>query len=83
MNYSENKYSKLVDFTALNGYYTIPILGLIGFCTNITFILVIFSPRFKDRNKFNYVIAKIAIETSGSLYFIGFQVKKIQIKMFF
>ena len=75
MNYSENKYSKLVDFTALNGYYTIPILGLIGFCTNITFILVIFSPRFKDRNKFNYVITKIAIDLVGCLYFIGFQVK--------
>ena len=75
MNSTENKYSKLVDFTALNGYYTIPILGLIGFCTNIICLLVIFSPRFKDRDKFYYVIVKISIETNGCLYFIGFQVK--------
>ena len=76
MNSTEyEKYSKLVNFTALNGYYTIPILGLTGFITNITCILVIFSPKFKDRNKFNYVITKMIIDTIGCLYFIGFQVK--------
>ena len=83
MNYSENKYSRLVDFTALNGYYTIPILGLIGFITNITCILVIFSPQFKDRNKFNYVISKMIIDIIGCLYFIGFQVKYILSKIHF
>jgi hypothetical protein len=75
MNYSENKYSKLVDFTAFNGYYTIPTLGLIGFCTNIACLLVIFSPKFKNRSKFNYLITKIIIEGISCLYFIGFQVK--------
>jgi hypothetical protein len=76
MNSTEDdKYSKLVDFTALNGYYTIPILGLIGFCTNIACILVIFSPKFKDRKKYNYVITKITIELFACVYFIGFQVK--------
>jgi hypothetical protein len=64
----------LVNFTALNGYYTIPILGLIGFCTNIICLLVIFSPMFKDKNKFFYVIVKIAIEVGGCLYSIGFQI---------
>ena len=68
---------KLADFTALNGYYTIPILGLIGFCTNIICLLIIFSPRFKKRDKFYYVIVKIVIEVSGCLYFVGFQVKFI------
>jgi hypothetical protein len=56
MNSSDNKYSKLVDFTALNGYYTIPILGLIGFCTNSICLLVIFSSRFKKKDKFYYLI---------------------------
>ena len=65
---------KLVNFTALNGYYTIPILGLIGFFTNIICLLVIFSPMFKDKNKFYFVIVKIAIEIGGCLYSIGFQV---------
>ena len=68
---------KLADFTALNGYYTIPILGLIGFCTNSICLLVIFSSRFKKKDKFNYVIVKIVIEASGCLYFVGFQVKFI------
>ena len=75
MNSTEYKYSELVDFTALNGYYTIPIFGLIGFCTNIACLLVIFSPKFKDRNKYNYVISKITIELFACVYFIGFQVK--------
>jgi hypothetical protein len=75
MNSTEYKYSELVDFTAFNGYYTIPILGLIGFCTNITCLLVIFSPTFKTRDKFYYVIVKIAIEANACLYLIGFQVK--------
>ena len=68
---------KLVDFTDLNGYYTVPILGLIGFLTNIICLLVIFSSRFKKKDKFNYVIVKIVIEASGCLYFVGFQVKFI------
>ena len=76
MNSTENNnYGKLVDFTALNGYYTIPILGLMGFCTNIACLSVIFSPKFKDRNKYNYVISKITIELFACVYFIGFQVK--------
>ena len=29
--------NELVDFTAFNGYFTIPILGLIGFCTNVIY----------------------------------------------
>ncbi len=65
---------KLVDFTALNGYYTVPILGLIVFLTNIICLLVIFSPMFKDKDKFYYVIVKIAIKVGGCLYSIGFQV---------
>jgi hypothetical protein len=77
MNSTENKYSELVNFTNLNGYYTIPILGLIGLCTNIICLLVIFSPKFKERHKFKYVITKIAIEMTGCLYSIGFQVKYI------
>ncbi len=75
MNSTEKEYSKLVDFTALNGYYTIPILGLIGFCTNIACLLVIFSPKFKDRNKYNYFITKITIELFACICFDGSQVK--------
>jgi hypothetical protein len=71
---------KLADFTALNGYYTIPILGLIGFCTNLICLLVMFSPRFKKKDKYYYVIVKIVIEASGCLYFVGFQVKFIFLK---
>ncbi len=56
MNFTENNYRELAAFTALNGYYTIPILGLIGFCTNLICLLVIFSPRFRNRDKFYYVI---------------------------
>jgi hypothetical protein len=74
MNSTEYKYSELVDFTAFNGYYTIPILGLIGFCTNITCLLVIFSPKFKNRDKFYYVIVKIAIEANACFFLVGFQV---------
>ena len=74
MNSTEYKYSELVDFTEFNGYYTIPILGLIGFCTNITCLLVIFSPKFKNRDKFYYVIVKIAIEANACFFLVGFQV---------
>lgn len=81
MNSTENLFSiswlnsfEWILFNTYKTYNSIPVKGLIGFVTNLICLLVIFSSMFKDRNKFNYVIVKIAIETSGCLYFIGFQV---------
>ena len=41
MNPTEDKYSKLVDFTAINGYYTIPILGIYNQVKKLYLILLI------------------------------------------
>ncbi len=49
---------KLLDFTIINGYYFIPLLGGIGFILNFVCLLVIFSANFKNREKFNYIIVK-------------------------
>ena len=46
----------LVEFTRVNGYYTIPILGATGLLTNLICLNVFYDKRFKERNKFKYVI---------------------------
>ena len=64
---------KLLDYTIINGYYFIPLLGGIGFIFNSVCLLVIFSANFKNREKFNYIIVELAIEMLGCIYFIVFQ----------
>ncbi len=63
----------LVEFTRVNGYYTIPILGATGLLTNLICLNVFYDKRFKERNKFKYVILKIFIDSFGCVYLIGFQ----------
>ena len=63
----------LVEFTRVNGYYTIPILGITGFLTNSICLNVFFDKRFKERKKFKYVILKLFIDLVGCVYLIGFQ----------
>lgn len=63
----------LVQITSINGYYTIPIISLVGFLLNSTCLVVFLNPKFNYKNEFKYVILKVAIETVGCLILIGFQ----------
>lgn len=64
---------RLVRFTFINGYYTVPIAGGVGLLTNFICLMIFLSPRFKDKNRFKFVILKVLIEMVGCLYAIGFQ----------
>lgn len=68
-----NLYQYLIEFTSLNGTYTIPALGVVGFITNLICFFIFFSPKFGDKYKFKYLIVKILIEMFACLYSIGFQ----------
>lgn len=62
-----------VYFTGLVGYYIIPSISLIGFILNIIALIVLTNRKFKERDRFKYVIVKIGLEMIGSLMGIGFQ----------
>ncbi len=64
---------ELMNFTIINGYFIIPALGVIGFVLNLICLLVFMNSRFKNREKFRYIIVKLLIEMLGCIYFMGFQ----------
>ena len=62
----------LINFTYMNGYYTIPVIAGTGFVLNLI-CLVILLFGFKERNIFKYVISKVFFEMISCLLGIGFQ----------
>lgn len=80
MNQSSNNNSDLIDsvkqffidFTSFNGYYLIPSLGGISFGINLICLIAFFSPKFKQKAQFKYVITNVLIEsvmTGGLIFF--------------
>ena len=65
--------TSLIEFNSINGYYTIPIMGIMGILTNLICLSVFYDNRFKERKKFQYVILKVFIDTYGCVYAVGFQ----------
>ena len=43
----------LVQITSINGYYTIPIISLVGFLLNSTCLVVFLNPKFNYKNETN------------------------------
>ena len=70
---NETLYENLIYFTSINGYYTLSLLGLIGFSTNLVCLSVLLGSKFKEKARFKYVILKVVIDLVGCLYSIGFQ----------
>lgn len=70
---NETFLENFIHFTSINGYYTLPLLGLIGFITNLMCQCVFFSSKFKEKARFKYVIMKVMVDMYGCLYMIGFQ----------
>lgn len=63
----------LWKFTSINGYYTVPIISFFAFTLNLTALIILLNPKFKQKFEFKYIIIKISMEMVGSLAFTGFQ----------
>ncbi len=63
----------LIRLTSINGFYIIPLVSLVGFVLNLTSLIILLHPNFKQKPQFSYLILKIAMEMLASLIFIGFQ----------
>ncbi len=63
----------LIRLTSINGFYIIPLVSLVGFVLNLTSLIILLHPNFKQKPQFRYLILKIAMEMLASLIFIGFQ----------
>ncbi len=70
---NETLYHDLIEFISINGYFTIPVLGIIGLVTNLICLGVFCSDKFKDKGRFKYVVLKVIIDMFGCIYSIGFQ----------
>lgn len=65
--------SFLSKFTNINGYFTIPIISLIGFLLNMLCFVVFMSSKFKLKSKLKYLITKVIVDMIFCSFGMGFQ----------
>ena len=63
----------LLKFTTINGYFTIPIINVIGFVFNLTTLTVLINPyKIKEKKEFRFIIFKVILDIIASLTGIAF-----------